>query len=122
MRMKKSRMTTYHLRNKIVDEDREGASIISYADAKQLRGEIWPAGGKLQTEQYGNRIDAIMNCKVAGTYKIEQEGNHCKYAFADFELREDDGICIYAMPESDPDYRIVAIKPYKPLYMEVERL
>lgn len=122
MRMKRSRMRAYHLKNKILHKDSEGVPMVRYADAIQLSGEVWPAGGKLQTEQYGNRIDSIVNCKIAGSYHIVPEGNHCKYVFADFELREGDGVCIYVVPESDPDYRIVSIKPYKPLYMEVEKL
>ncbi len=122
MRMKRSRIRAYNLKNKIQSKDKEGAPVTSYTDAIELCGEVWPAGGRLQTKQYGNRIDSIVNCKIAGSYQIVPEGNHCKYVFADFELREDDGICIYVTPESDPDYRIISIKPYKPLYMEAERL
>lgn len=122
MRMKQSRMRTYHLKNKIQDKDKEGVPVTTYADAIELYGEVWPAGGKLQTEQYGNRINSIINCKVAGAYKIVPEGKHYKYVFANFELREDDGVCIYASPENEPDYRIVSIKPYKPLYFEVEHI
>ena len=40
----------------------------------------------------------------------------------DLIFREQDGICIFADEESDPDYRIIAIKPYRQLKMELEKI
>lgn len=121
MRMKRSRMRTYHLRNKSVSKDKEGAPIVSYGEPIELTGEVWPAGGKLQVETYGDRVDSVYNCKVQGTYEIRTEGKVTSYMFGDFTLREGDGIHLFADLDSDPDYRIVAIKARKTLYMEVER-
>lgn len=120
--MKRSRVRTYQLRNKSVRKDHEGVPIISYGEPIEVTGEAWPAGGKLQVETYGNRIDSVYNCKVQGDYEIRAEGNVTSYAFDDFTLREGDGIHLFAALDSDPDYRIIAIKAYKPLYMEVEKL
>jgi len=84
---------------------------------------VWPAGGKLQAEIYGQRLNYICNCKVDGAYTIENdEDGTLRYKFNGFGLKEGDGICIYAGEDSKPDYKIIAIKPYKPLYMEVEKI
>lgn len=120
--MKRSRMRTYHLRNKKMTKDNEGVPIISYGDPIELTGEVWPAGGKLQVETYGDRIDRIYNCKVEGDYEIQAENKVESYVFKDFDLREGDGVHLFAKTKGEPDYQIISIKPYRPLYMEVEKL
>ena len=84
--------------------------------------QVWPAGGKVQTEQYGDRVSYIFNCRVEGKYSPVVDKDGLVYQFEGFYLREKDGICLYASPDSPPDYRIIAVKPYQPLYMEVERI
>lgn len=37
------------------------------------------------------------------------------------DLMELDGICLFVGENTEPDYRIVAIKPYRFLTLEVER-
>lgn len=120
MRMKRSRLQTLKVANKVVTKDAEGGPIVSYKDEKTFEGTLWPAGGKLQIQKYGDKVDSMMNCKLKGAYEIIPEGNHVRYAFGDFSIREDDGVFVYA--EEEPDYRIVSITPHKPLFMELERL
>lgn len=120
MRMKKSRLRTLKVANKVVEKDAEGGPVVSYTDSKEFEGTLWPAGGKLQIQKYGDKVDSMMNCKLKGTYKIIPEGNHVRYAFGDFSLREDDRVFVYA--EDAPDYRIISITPHIPLFMELERL
>ena len=120
MRMKRARIRTYHLRNKVVTKDGEGVPVISYDAPVELVGEVWPAGGQLQIETYGNRVGRVYNCKVEGDYEIQTENKVESYVFKNFALREGDGIHLFA--ETEPDYEIVTIKPYKPLYMEVEKI
>lgn len=122
MRMKRSRMRTYYLRNKFVTKDHEGTPVISYGDAVGLDGEVWPASGKLQAEAYGDRIDSIYNCKVDGEYKIRTENRVTSYVFDSFALREGDGIHLFSDTSMAPDYQVIAVKAYRPLFMEVERL
>lgn len=121
--MKRSRIQTLNLRRKTVTKDSEGVTTPVWDIATQIQAEIWPAGGQLQVETYGDRVNSMMNVKVRGPYRIEAEGNHLIYVFKDFTLCEGDGLCIYAEPDAaSPDYRIKSIKPYKPLLMEVERI
>lgn len=120
MRMKRNRIQTLNLKNKSVTKDGEGVPVISWSEATQVEVEVWPAGGQLQVQTYGDRINSIMNVKVKGTYTIVPEGNHLSYVYDNFTLREGDGLCIYS--DNTPDYRIISIKPYKPLKLEVERI
>lgn len=82
----------------------------------------WPAGGKLQAEIYGQRLNYIRNCKVDGAYTIEDEDGILQYKFDKFTFKEGDGVCIYVGKDVKPDHKIIAIKPYKPLYMELEKI
>lgn len=122
MRMKRSRIRTYHLRNKKVTKDSEGVPVISYSDPIEIAGEVWPADGRLQVETYGDRIDRIYNCKVEGDYEIQAANKVESYVFENFVLREGDGVHLFSETESEPDYQIISIKPYRPLYMEVEKI
>ena len=122
MRTKQSTLKQYHLRNRKVERDREGVPIESFGEADPLMMQVWPAGGKVQTEQYGDRVSYILNCRVEGKYSPVVDKDGLVYQFEGFYLREKDGICLYASPDSPPDYRIIAVKPYQPLYMEVERI
>lgn len=121
--MKQSRKRKLKFRHIMIHRDAEGVPGTSFSsDYKILNGEVWPASGKLQIETYGNRLNGILNCRVEGSYKIVPEGSHVKYVFDDFWICEGDAVHIYTDDQSDPDYMIVAIRPYTPLYMEVERL
>lgn len=122
MRMKRSTLKQYHLRNRKVERDREGVTVESFGEAHPLTMQVWPAGGKVQAEQYGDRVSYIFNCRVEGLYEPVEDKDGLVYQFEGFCLREKDGICLYASPDSLPDYRIIAVKPYQPLYMEVERI
>lgn len=120
--MKRSRIQTINLKNKSVAKDSEGVPVISWGSATQIKAEVWPAGGQLQAQTYGDRVNNMMNVKVQGAFSIVPEDNHLSFVFNDFTLREGDGLCIYTDGTEDPDYRIISITPYHPLKMEVERL
>jgi len=120
MRLKRSRLRTLKIANKSITKDSEGVPQDVYGTPSIFDGTVWPAGGKLQVEKYGDKISSILNCKLDGDYTIEPEENHIKYVFGNFSIREGDGVYIYS--DDKPDYRIISITPYKPLKMEVERL
>ena len=120
MRMRRSRMQQFGVANRIVKKDKEGVPKVTYSAPFLVAGEYWPASGKVQSEAYGDRLKYIMNAKVKGTYTVESEGSAQRYMFDKFSVQENDGVCIYR--DDEPDYKIISIKPYKPLRMEVERL
>ena len=138
MRMKVSRIQTINLRRKTVKKDDEGVPEIKWGSATQIEGETWPAGGQLQVNTYGDRVNNMLNVRVRGPYEIITEKGHQAYRFTftsasgasgasgetetGFTLCEGDGLCINVSGTSKPDYKIISIKPYKPLRLEVERI
>lgn len=105
--MRKSLMKTYHLKRRTVEKNREGGTVVNYEDPVEIRATIWPAGGRVQAEMYGERLAYMKN--------MAYEGGE--------EMREGDGICVFTGPEELPDYKIISIKSeYSPKMMELERL
>lgn len=123
MKLRRNRIKIYCHKKKSAGKDNEGNMITSYIEPKEIKGIVWPAGGKLQAEMYGERLNYIRNFKVEGTYtqKVDEKGN-VQYVIGDLVLQESDGICLYASSESSPDYKIISIKPYDNLRLELEKL
>lgn len=124
MRMKRSRIKTFFTRKAITVKDGEGSTSTDYDKAIAFQGESWPAGGKVQAELYGNRLSYIRNVKVDGKYhtKTDEKGM-LHYIFENgMDLIENDGVCLYVSADRTPDYKIISIKPYRPLMLEVERI
>lgn len=40
----------------------------------------------------------------------------------DCEINEGDGICVYVSKESKPDYKVISIKRYSHLAIELEKI
>ena len=96
---------------------------MEYGLPSSFKAEVWPAGGRLQAEMYGQRVNNIKNVRINGNYDlmVSNYGDEL-YLFADMEIREGDGICLYVPEDHEPDYRIIAIRPYRYLTLEVERI
>lgn len=123
MRLKRNRLKTYNHRQAIPKKDNEGNSYIEYGLPSSFEAEVWPAGGKLQAEMYGQRVNNIKNVRISGNYDL-MVSNHGDelYLFADMAVCEGDGICLNVPEDHEPDYRIIAIRPYRYLTLEVERI
>ena len=123
MRLKRNRLKKYYLRPAVAKKDNEGNSYIEYGEAKPVTAEIWPAGGKLQAEMYGQKLSYIRNCRIDRAYTIETDiKGRVSYLIESQAFREGDGFCVYVPGEADPDYKIIVIRPYSHLYMELEKL
>lgn len=123
MRLKKNRTITAFHRPAIPQKDQEGGSYVEYGTATPFSAEEWPGGGKLQASMYGMRLPNIRNLRVDGRYRETQENGQLSYSFANgMVVTAGDGICLNTSPESDPDYKIVAIYPYRFLALEVEKI
>lgn len=123
MRLKRSRLKRYHHRPAEARKDNEGNSYIEYGPGKPIMAEVWPAGGKLQAEMYGQKLSYIRNCRLEGEYKTQTDRNgRVSYLFGTQTIQEGDGICLDVPGESDPDYKIIAIRPHRYLYMELEKI
>ncbi|MDO4333831.1 MAG: hypothetical protein Q4C58_14265 [Eubacteriales bacterium] len=122
MRLRRSRLKTYSHRRAVIERDSEGCSNVRYADPVEFEAEMWTAGGKLQAEMYGIRLPNIRNLRIQGKYKeITVDG----VLYFEIEngprITVNDGICLNVPPETDPDYRVIAIRPYSFLTLEVEK-
>ncbi len=148
MRLKRSRLAKYHLRAAIPKKDNEGSSYIEYGPMVEFEAEEWPGGGKMQSERYGIRLPNIRNLRLEGGYieSIREDGTLCFIMADGTSFSVNDGICIaryrnWVLPSivtypsddlypiceanpvsEEPDYRIVAIYPYRFLTMEVEKI
>lgn len=105
MRIKNKKL--YYLKKKEILKDTEGGKYDSYSDVPiEIKANIWPASGKIQAEIYGERLKYINNMLYDGNV----------------ELVEGDGICVYVTKESKPDYRIISIKRFSHLKIELEKI
>ncbi len=122
--MRRQRIEKFYHKTRISVKDLEGNTSVTYGEAKFFDGEIWPASGKVQAEIYGDRLSYVRNVRIQGKYEIVQDGNgiiHYRYPDG-LDIVENDGVCLYVPAESEPDYRILSIKPYQPLRMECMKL
>ena len=124
MRLKQNRLKTYHHRAAIPKKTGEGGSYIEYGLAVEFKAEEWPAGGKIQAERYGIRLPNIRNIRIEGDYnEIYSVAEKLGYQIKDGPMfAVNDGICLHVSADSEPDYRIVAVYPYRFLTLEVERI
>lgn len=123
MRIRRSRLNKFYLKKRIPKKDKEGNSYEEWSEPVSFVGEQWPASGKVQVQQYGDRLNYILNLKLDGAYQVIPEKQGASFDFGNgLVFREQDGICIFTDGESDPDYRIIAIKPYRQLKMELEKI
>ena len=73
MRIKRSRLNTFYLKKRISKKDKEGCSTEEWGTGVPFVGEQWPASGKVQVQQYGDRLNYILNLKLDGAYQIIRE-------------------------------------------------
>ena len=124
MRLKRSRVETYYLKKREVKKDAEGSTREEYGAAVSFQGESWPAGGKAQAEQYGQRLSYIRNLRIENRYTVNVDDKRNAHYILDngADVTELDGICLFSGKEQKPDYKIISIKPYRFLTLEVERI
>lgn len=115
-------MQTIYFRGRTVTKDSEGVPEESFGEAFARQAEVWPAGGRRQIEQYGDRISNISNIRVQGKYTVASEATRITLTFEDgYMVTAGDGVCIFAGADEAPDYRVLAITPTRPVHLEVER-
>lgn len=107
MRLRQCRMKRYYLKKYQSEKDEEGNIISSFSSPVEIHAEIWPAGGQLQAQIYGARLQYILNMNFQG----------------DTEINERDGICVHVNSENSPDYRVISIKNYfNHQFIELEKI
>ncbi|MGN8654185.1 hypothetical protein ACTNEQ_05030 [Blautia obeum] len=124
MRLRRNRIDTFYHKKRVVTKDSEGGTRETYGAATPLEGESWPASGRTQALQYGQKLSYIRNVRLSDSYQIKSDDKGRNvYVFENgAEIQELDGMCILVYGDMEPDYKIVAIKPYQHLLLEVEKL
>lgn len=96
MRLRQRDLKTCYLRKCINKSDVEGIKYSDYEVAVEFKAKIQPAGGKVMSEMYGERLNYISTMYYDGNLGIT----------------ENDGICVNVGPTEDPDYKVVGIAPW----------
>lgn len=123
MRLRQNRLGIYHHRAAVPKKDSEGSSYVEYGPASSFQAEEWPAGGKLQAEMYGQRLPNIRNLRIQGSYKEIPGNGTVGYAVEGGPaITANDGICLNVGADMEPDYRVIAVYPYRFLTLEVEKI
>lgn len=65
-------METFHLMTRVTVRDDEGNTYAAYEAPVAIKGESWPAGGKVQAATYGEKLPYVRNVKVAGNYEARK--------------------------------------------------
>jgi len=123
MRLKRNRLQKCSHYKAIPKKDGEGNSYTEYGSPSPFLAETWPGGGRLQAEMYGIRLPGIRNLRLQGEYR-ESTGPTGKMEYvmnSDFSVTVNDGISLEDGGEK-PDYRVVAVYPYRFLTLEVEKI
>lgn len=118
--MRRMRLQSFGLYNRTVGKDSEGGTYDVYGEEITVVGEVWPAGGRVQAQMYGEKLPYMRNVKIRGEYTVSDDSGRAVYQFDGFAVSELDGLRLEA--ESGPDYRIVSITPHRPLRLEAEKI
>jgi len=61
-----------------------------------MKANIQPAGGRMMTELYGLRLTYMLTMIVP----------------IHVNIRELDGVCVFVLPDSLPDYKVIAVRTW----------
>lgn len=97
MRLRQRDLKEYTIKKHGTFKDEDGTKYTGYEqEGREIKAKIRPAGGKMLSEIYGLRLAYMLTM----------------YCENGTELSENDGICVYVSSDKDPDYKIVAIRPW----------
>ena len=95
MRFRQRDLKTYTLKRHGNFKEPDGTAYEGYEDVgNAIKAKVQPAGGKVLSEIYGDRLAYMLTM-------------HCQN---DVEINESDGICVYVEDDSDPDFKVIAIR------------
>lgn len=118
MRRRRSRLETCRIHPRVTVKDSEGTMMEEYQDAYEVEAETWPASGKVQAQIYGERFSYVRNCRISGQYTIRSEDGRLIYILGGGTLKEKDKLTT----SQGEEYSVIAIRPYRELYLEMEKL
>lgn len=96
MRLRQCRIKKYSLKRHVMAQNEEGNTYSTWGSPVEIDAEIWPAGGQLQAQIYGQELQYMLNMLYQG----------------DQEIKESDGICVFVSADQDPDYQVISQQRY----------
>ena len=97
MRLRQRDLKSYQLKKHGKHKDPDGTTYTGYeVEGTEIKAKIQPAGGKMLSEIYGLKLAYMLTM----------------YCENGTELSENSGICVYVDKDKDPDYKIIAIRPW----------
>ncbi len=85
-------------------------------DAITVSGSVQPAGGKVMAEMYGERLGNMLVM-----YSDDQKAKQLAEAFN--SERKGFGALVYVAADTlEPDYRVVAVRPWRHTVIELEKV
>lgn len=120
MRLKRNELKKLYIWPRDIQKNAEGLPTEIYGTPCACNGIVWPAGGAVQADPYGERTAYRTNILLDGKYGFQRRAGKLMYVTQDgAELTEGYGI---GMDSTEPEYRIVAIRAYGHLQLEVEHI
>ncbi|MCL6456920.1 MAG: hypothetical protein K6T85_02830 [Gorillibacterium sp.] len=118
MRLRARDKRAVHFRERIPAKEPDGTPYEDWAaEGVTIRGSLLPAGGKIMAELYGERLNYMMVLYVEHTpeaLQLLEQFNGQKKGYA---------ACIYVPSDAaKPDYRVVAMRPWQHLVIELEKV
>lgn len=112
--MKLRNKKVYHLRRRIVQKTPDGEKYAEYAKAIEISATSYSGRGQVQEGMAGAVQQYQRKLLMDDGYTVSVENGVETYHITDkngnqFCMAAGDGICLYASPEQEPDYKIVSV-------------
>jgi hypothetical protein len=106
-RLRQRDLKQYTVKRPISMKDPDGTTYTDWAlQGHIIKANIKPAGGKLMAEMYGERLAYMLSA----------------YAEIGTDIKESDGICVFVSSDKEPDYRVVAVRPWSHMVLDLEKV
>lgn len=107
MRLRQRDLKPYIVKKYGTFKEDDGTKITGYEeDGQEVKAKISPAGGKMLSEIYGLKLANMQTMLMEDTESVREldvEFNSKKQQY---------GVCVYRKAKQDPDFKIVAIRPW----------
>lgn len=124
--MKLKHKSKVYLKNRIVHKgETDGEKYVTFSEhPEELQATVYSKSGMLTMGQTGYVQKYQKKMLLDDPFTVTSEDGLETFHLVDrdISLAAGDGICIYARPDQDPDYRIVAINPVGHLKIMLEKL
>lgn len=125
--MKLKNKKTYFLRRRIVRKTKDGEKYSDYDEAVEISATAYSGQGQIQEGMSGAVQQYQRKLLIDDKYTISVENGVETFHLTDkngnqFSMAAGDGICLYADPGQNPDYRIMSIIAVGHLKILLERL